>query len=241
MWAFFGAIPFAAGHVIAARGIATRALAATAAALQHEQEERARQTAAVERTRIARELHDIVAHSVSVMVIQAVAARSVASRDSERARDALVSVENCGREALGEMRRMMGVLRRGEIEPEGVTPPGLSQLETLAGRARASGLAVEIRIEGTPYPVPPGIDLAGYRVVQEALTNTIKHAGPVRADVTVRYAPGCLELEVADEGRAPARALAGARLAAAGCSGYVNAWRSTAVSFAPAPPGGDLA
>ena len=219
VWAFFGAIPFAGGHVIASRGTATRALSATAAELQQEQEERARRAAAVERTRIARELHDIVAHSVSVMVIQAVAARSVASRDSERARDALVSVETCGREALGEMRRMMGVLRRGEIEPECTAPPGLSQLEMLAERARASGLAVELRIEGTPYPLPPGVDLAGYRVVQEALTNTIKHAGPVRAEVTVRYAQGCLELEVADAGRVTARAHAGAQVGGSGLIG----------------------
>ena len=219
VWTFFGAIPFAAGHVFASRGTATRALSATAAELQQEQEERARRAAAVERTRIARELHDIVAHSVSVMVIQAVAARSVASRDSERAREALVSVETCGREALGEMRRMMGVLRRGEIEPGCATPPGLSQLETLAERARASGLAVELRIEGTPYPVPAGVDLAGYRLVQEALTNTIKHAGRVRAEVTVRYAQGCLELEVADAGRGTARAHAGAPVDGSGLLG----------------------
>jgi signal transduction histidine kinase len=210
VWLFFGAIPFSAGRVLADRAATARALSAAAAELEREQAERARSAAAEERTRIAREVHDIVAHSVSVMVIQAVAARSVADRDSNRAREALVSVETCGREALGEMRRMMGVLRRDEIEPGGGSAPGLAELETLAARARASGLAVDLRIEGTPYRVPPGIDLAGYRVVQEALTNTIKHAGPVRARVRVRYAPGCLELEVADAGRATARPRVGA-------------------------------
>jgi len=133
-----------------------------------EQRERAERAAGEERIRVARELHDIVAHSVSVMVIQAVAARRVASQDRELAREALRSVENCGREALSEMRRMVGVLHRGEIESDAATASRLSQLETLAERTRASGLPVELLVEGDPCPLSPEVELTAFRVVQEA-------------------------------------------------------------------------
>ncbi|MGO9899500.1 MAG: sensor histidine kinase [Solirubrobacteraceae bacterium] len=153
--AFFFALPFAAGRAIANRG----AMTAERKRLEREQRERARQAAGEERTRVARELHDIVAHSVSVMVIHAVAAREVAEQNRDVAREALRTVQSCGREALSEMRRMIGVLRRGELEPIDNSEPGLSMLGALVDRARASGLEVELRAEGEPRRLSPGVDL----------------------------------------------------------------------------------
>ncbi|MEA2632986.1 MAG: hypothetical protein QOE66_3205 [Chloroflexota bacterium] len=204
VWAFFVAVPFVAGRVIGCRGVATRELQADAVRLEREQRERARRAISDERIRIARELHDVVAHSVSVMVIQTAAARRLAGQDREAARDALESVASCGRDALSEMRRMVGVLHRGDLELTDATAgPGLAQLPTLAERARASGLPVDLRIEGQPRPLPTTLDLVAFRVVQEALTNVIKHAGPARARVTVAYTERALELEVVDTGRGP--------------------------------------
>lgn len=195
--AFFFALPFAAGRTIASRG----AMTAERKRLEREQRERARQAAGEERTRVARELHDIVAHSVSVMVIHAVAAREVAEQNRDVAREALGTVQSCGREALSEMRRMIGVLRRGELEPVGGSEPGLSMLGALLDRARASGLEVELRAEGEPRRLSPGVDLTAFRVVQEALTNTIKHAGLTRATIVIRYSNRALELQITDTGR----------------------------------------
>jgi signal transduction histidine kinase len=202
-WALFVVIPFAAGRAVASRSALNRELRASADRLEREQEERALRAAAEERNRIARELHDVVAHSVSVMVIQTAAARRVAGEDPDAAREALSSVEACGRDALIEMRRMVGVLRRGDIELA-APAPGLSHLPALAERARAAGLPVELRVEGEPLAVPPGLDLVAYRVVQEALTNAIKHAGPARARVHVKFTPDLLELDVSDTGGGPA-------------------------------------
>ena len=199
-------IPFATARALRRHSLATEDLQASTARLDREQRDRGRRAAGEERLRVARELHDIVAHSVSVMVIQAVAARRVARKDREVAREALRSVENCGREALREMRRMVGVLRRRELDPTGDAAPGLAQLEILADRARAAGLPVELRIEGERRGLPAGVDLAAYRVVQEALTNTIKHAGPgARADVSIVYGERGLGLEISDTGRGPVR------------------------------------
>ncbi len=205
VWAFFVAAPFVAGRVIGRRGVTTRELQADAVRLEREQRERARRAISVERIRIARELHDVVAHSVSVMVIQTAAARRLAGHDRDAACDALESVASCGRDALSEMRRMVGVLHRGDLELIGATTgPGLAHLHTLAQRARASGLPVDVRIEGQPRPLPTTLDLVAFRVLQEALTNVIKHAGPARARVTVTYTEHALELEVVDTGRGPA-------------------------------------
>jgi signal transduction histidine kinase len=167
--AFFFALPFATGPVIASRG----AMTAERKWLEREQRERARQAAGEERTHVARELHDIVAHSVGVMVIHAVAAQEVAEQNRDAAREALRTVQGCGREALSEMRRMIGVLRRGELESIGSSEPGLSMLGALVDRAPASGLEVELRVEGEPRRLSRGVDLTAFRVVQEALTNTI--------------------------------------------------------------------
>ena len=211
-WTLFVGVPFVVGRAVSSRVALTRELRANAERLEREQQERARHAAADERNRIARELHDVVAHSVSVMVIQTQAARRVAAGDREAARDALSSVQSCGRDALIEMRRMIGVLRHGDEELAGATAPALSQLGALAARARAAGLPVELRIDGEPRELTPGLDLVAFRVVQEALTNAIKHAGPARALIRVTFTTGALELEISDTGRgpAPARGEAGA-------------------------------
>ena len=202
-WGLFVVLPFAAGRAIASRTALTSELRANAERLEREQEERARRAAAEERNRIARELHDVVAHSVSVMVIQTQAARRVAGADRDAAREALRSVEACGREALSELRRMMGTVRHGDTELAGTAAPGLSQLDGLVARARAAGLPVELRVEGERHELSPGVDLVAYRVVQEALTNTIKHAGPARARVILTFGRESLELEITDTGRGP--------------------------------------
>ncbi len=208
-WTLFVGVPFAVGRAVGSRAALTRELRANAERLEREQQERARHAAAEERNRIARELHDVVAHSVSVMVIQTQAARRVAVTDREAARDALSSVQSCGRDALIEMRRMIGVLRHGDEALAGATAPALSQLGALVARARAAGLPVELRIDGEARELSRGLDLVAFRVVQEALTNAIKHAGLARAVVRVRFSTGALELEISDTGRGPAPAHGG--------------------------------
>ena len=203
-WAVFGALPFAVGRTLEARSALTRELAERTARLAGEQEVRARRAVAEERNRMARELHDVIAHCVSVMVIQTSGARRVARGDLEAAHDALRVVERSGREALVELRRIVGALRRGHDELAGSAAPGLSQLESLVDRARAAGLPVELCVEGQPAALSPGLDLVAYRLVQEALTNAIKHAGRARASVNVSFGARELELEVLDSGRGPA-------------------------------------
>jgi len=174
-----------------------------AARLEHDQEERARAAAADERARIARELHDVIAHSVSVMTVQAGAARLLLDGDPHRAAEPLRAVEETGRQALAEMRRLLGVLRDDAGEPELVPQPGLKDLPTLATTIREAGLEVTMTVEGQQRPLPAGVELAAYRILQEALTNTLKHAGAARAQVTVRYAPDSVTLEVRDDGHTP--------------------------------------
>jgi signal transduction histidine kinase len=210
VWGFFFGLPYAAGRAVGTRTRMNTELRVTAERLVQEQRDRARQTVIAERTRIARELHDVVAHSVSVMVIQTQAARRVAARDPAVATEALRAVESCGRDALVDMRRMIGVLHRGDIELLGGASPGLAQLGKLAERARASGLPVQIRIEGVQRPLSPALDLVSFRVVQEALTNAIKHAGPARARVRVTFTTEGLELEITDTGGAEVRTRSGA-------------------------------
>jgi signal transduction histidine kinase len=203
-------VPFGAGRALASRAALSAELQENARRLEREQRERARRAAAEERNRIARELHDVVAHNVSVMVIQIQAARRVARKDPDAALGALSSVHSCGRDALMEMRRMIGVLRRGDEELAGATAPALSGLGTLVARARGAGLPVELRLEGEPRELSPGIDLVAFRIVQEALTNVIKHAGPARARVIVVFTPDGLELDISDTGQSRAWAGAGA-------------------------------
>ena len=166
------------------------------------EEERSRRAVADERVRIARELHDVVAHTLSVIVLQAGAGRRIAPQQPERAATVLGGIEALGREALGDMRRLVGMLRTGperEHEPQ----PSLERLPALADRVRSAGLAVDVRTEGEARPLPPGVDLSAYRIVQEALTNTLRHAGAARAEVVVRYGDAGVEVEVTDDGRGP--------------------------------------
>ncbi|WP_259408115.1 sensor histidine kinase [Streptomyces akebiae] len=178
-------------------------------AVEREQAETLRRAVAEERARIARELHDVVTHNVSVMVIQAGAARRVMRAVPDEADEALLAVEASGRAAMTELRHVMGLLtmdsgNQDATLAENLTPqPGLEQLETLIGRVRDTGLPVDLKITGAARPIPPGIGLTAYRVVQEALTNTVKHASGAQATVSVEYAPDRLRVDVSDTGGAP--------------------------------------
>ena len=155
---------------------------------------------AAERATIARELHDVVAHHMSVMVVQAGAARTVGASDPAGAAEALRQIEVSGRTGLAEMRRLLEVLK-ADGDRNGRSPqPGLVRLDELLDSMRAAGLRVEAVIEGSPRPMPPGVDLSAYRIVQESLTNVLRHAGGASARVVVRYEPDAVELEIADDG-----------------------------------------
>ncbi|MFI8353227.1 sensor histidine kinase [Streptomyces cyaneofuscatus] len=184
--------------------------------LEREQAEALRRAVEHERARIARELHDVVTHNVSVMIIQAGAARKIMKISPEEAGEALLAVEAGGRSAMAELRHVMGLLTmadEGEGRDEGADlagtaavpapQPGLDQLEALVGRVRDTGLPVGLTVTGSPRPLPPGVELAAYRVVQEALTNTVKHASGSAAAVTVEYGPERLRVEVTDTGGHP--------------------------------------
>jgi signal transduction histidine kinase len=175
------------------------------AQLAGEQELRARWAVAEERGRIARELHDVVAHSVSVMVVQAGAARRSVAGNPDQATAALTQIEDTGRQALAEMRRLLGLLRDGKDGAAALDPqPSLAHLDALLAATREAGLPVELAVEGQPRQLPAGIDLSAYRIVQEALTNSLKHAGPARAGVRVCYGSRALEVQVWDDGRGAA-------------------------------------
>jgi len=192
---------------LAGREVATRQRQLTEErdrARQREREQEAAVTAAgeAERRHIARELHDVVAHSVSVMVVQAGAARKVMAEKPDAARESLLAVEASGHEAMAELRRLLGVLgENGSHEEAPLAPqPGLTGLDTLITRVRDAGLPVELHRDGNPVALPPGVDVAAYRIVQEALTNALKYAGGARTQVIVRYGDDAVELEVVDEG-----------------------------------------
>ncbi len=171
-----------------------------AARLAHEQAERTRMAVEQEQARIARELHDIVAHHVCVMVAQAGAAQRVFDAAPTQARGALGSIETTGREALVEMRRLLGVLRARQPRTESGPQPGLERLPSLIAHVEQAGLPVKLTLEGRVRPLPAGVELSAYRIVQEALTNTLKHAGAARVQVVVGYRSRWLELEVCDDG-----------------------------------------
>jgi signal transduction histidine kinase len=180
-----------------------RSLEERAELAEQSREEEARRAVAAERTRIARELHDVVAHSVSVMVVQAGAARRVLEHSPEQAAEAMTQIEAAGRQSLNEMRRLLGVLRRDDDRSFGRDPqPSVEHLDVLVNQVREAGLPVELVVEGEPRPLAAGVDLSAYRIVQEALTNTLKHGGPAaRAEVRICYAGDVIEVVVADDGR----------------------------------------
>jgi signal transduction histidine kinase len=166
---------------------------------ERERDLAAREAVIEERARIARELHDVIAHHVSMIVLQAGAERRVLDGANTSTRDVLETVERTGRSALTEMRRLLGMLRGDANDP--LTPqPGLTDVPTLVGQLRDAGLPVELHVEGEPSELPVGIELSAYRIVQEALTNALKHAGEASATVNIRYGSDSLELEIADDG-----------------------------------------
>ncbi|MEV0172717.1 sensor histidine kinase [Streptomyces sp. NPDC050803] len=174
--------------------------------LQEQQQAATRLAVELERARIARELHDVVTHNVSVMVIQAGAARKVMDAAPERAREALLAVEAGGRTAMAELRHVMGLLtmddegRDPDVDPDLAPQPGLGRLTALTDRVRATGVPVDLTVTGTPAPLAPGVDLAAYRVVQEALTNVVRHAAGARVRVAVEHTPDAVHVEVSDTG-----------------------------------------
>ncbi|HZG05731.1 MAG TPA: sensor histidine kinase [Streptomyces sp.] len=181
-----------------------------AARLEREREAQAKVAVAAERARIARELHDVVAHNVSVMVVQADGAAYVLDTAPDQARQALETISGTGRQALSEMRRLLGVLRTGEQAEGGEygPQPGVEQLAELIDQVRGTGLPVDFRIEGTPRPLPSSVELTAYRIVQEALTNTRKHGGPdAGATVRLTYGTDDLTLLAEDDGRGAQREL----------------------------------
>jgi signal transduction histidine kinase len=210
-----------------------------AAELERAREELARRAVVEERLRIARELHDVVAHSMSIIAVQSGVGAHVLDSQPEEARKALAAVEATSRQALAEMRRLLGVLRQ-EAEPSGsLTPsPGLAEVDALAADVARAGARVEVRIEGTRPELPLGLDLSAYRIVQEALTNVVRHAGPATARVRIRYAPDTVDIEVVDDGhgtgagsgRADGHGIAGMRERAALYGGSLDA--------GPLPDGG---
>jgi signal transduction histidine kinase len=183
------------------RGKRAAELEERAARLEREREETERAAVAEERRRIARELHDVIAHSVTLMTVQAGAARLLLAEDPKRAREPVLSVEETGRHALAELRRLLGILRPDQREASLAPQPGLARIDDLLTRTRRAGLPVELAVAGEPRVLPPGVDLTAYRIVQEALTNAHKHAGPARAHVFLRYGIETLELEVTNDGR----------------------------------------
>jgi signal transduction histidine kinase len=192
--------PWLAGRAVRTRAAHAAELRLRASRLEAERETAAATAVVEERARIARELHDVVAHSISVMTIQAGAARMLLDEDPERAEEPLQRVEDTGRETLAEMRRLLGVLRR-DMAHDGLEPrPTLEHVEALVEHYRRAGLDVGLDIEGRPRALPAGLDLAAYRIVQEALTNTLKHAGAARARVRLAYVPDGIEVEVVDDG-----------------------------------------
>jgi signal transduction histidine kinase len=202
-WSLFGRLlPFVVawlvGDSVRARRSYVGALEERADRLEREREAEAARAVAEEQARIGRELHDVIAHSVSVMVVQAAAADDVFDSRPDRAREALRNIERTGRGALEELRRVLGGVRG---EPASFAPqPGLGELDRLLDQVRAAGLRVVLSVEGAPRPVPQAVDLSAYRIVQEALTNTLKHAGAHQADVLIRYGESELGVEVRDDG-----------------------------------------
>ncbi|HKE97622.1 MAG TPA: sensor histidine kinase [Actinomycetes bacterium] len=241
---------WAVGDSVRTRRAYTAGLEERALRLERDREERAVRAVAEERARIARELHDVVAHHVSVIAVQAGAAEEEARTDP--ARETLGLIQSTSRQVLAELRALLGVLRTGEAAPHqdpALAPqPSLRELDRLVAQSRAAGLPVELVITGEPRALPAIVDLAAYRIVQEALTNTRRHAGPARARVEVRYGRDALELEITDDGRGAAagepdggRGLIGMRERVALVGGVLEAgpWPGGGFRVAAVLPTGD--
>src|SRR4051794_21002689 len=198
------AIAWVAGFALRGRSAQAEAAESRAAQAERERDAAARIAVAEERVRIARELHDIVAHAVSVMVLQVGAVRHKLPDDFADDRDALRNVEQAGRTALAEMRGLLAAMRRDGDGAELTPQPGLDRLDSLLEEIGRAGLPVRLHVDGEPVALPRGIDLSAYRIVQEGLTNALKHARAGNADVTVRYRPDELRIEVRDDGEGSA-------------------------------------
>ncbi len=205
-------VAWAGGRLVRRPVAQARSAEERALRLEQEQAAAAEQAVADERRRIARELHDIIAHSVSVMTVQAGAVRRLLQPEQDRERDALSSIEHTGRDALAEMRRLVGLLR-DDAAPSYAPQPGLAAIGGLVATMSEAGLPVDVVEEGQPHSLTPGMDLTAFRVVQESLTNALKYAGPARASVTIRWAPAELLIEVANNGRSSQSDVAGFGLA----------------------------
>jgi len=224
---------FASGRLMRSREQLVRALA-------EERAQAERYAVAEERARIARELHDVVGHAISLMTVQAGAERLALAQapDDQRPETGRVlgQIELTGRQTMQEMRRLLGVLRTDEDDPDLGPQPGLTQVGALAERLRGAGLAVDVRVEGDPRPLSPGADISAYRIVQEALTNVLKHAGTDRAQVRVVHGAAGVEIAVTDEGAA-AREPSGRGHGLAGIRERVALYGGT-LDAGPAPDGG---
>jgi len=196
------AIAWLAGFAMRERSVQAEAAEERAALAERERDAAARVAVAEERARIARELHDIVAHSVSVMVLHVGAVRHNLPPTADR--EALLGVERTGRAALGEMRRLLGAMRENGADPDLAPQPGLADLDALLSAFDRAGLPVRLRVDGEPAPLSPALDLSAYRVVQEGLTNALKHAHASRADVVVRYGADDLRIDIRDDGHGAA-------------------------------------
>jgi signal transduction histidine kinase len=205
--------PWAAGVALRRRRTSERTLQARAERLERDRDETARRAVTEERQRVARELHDVVAHSISVIILQARGGRRVLDDAPEQAREAFDSIEATGREALTEMRRLLGLLRRTDEELALTPRASMRRLGALVDQVRQAGLPVDLEIEGDPAQLPAGVDLSGYRIIQEALTNTLRHAGPAQARVVVHCADQYVEINVSDDGSGPNGASPGHGLA----------------------------
>jgi signal transduction histidine kinase len=188
------------GEYVKARRAYTSEVETLAGQLEQAREFEARQAVWQERARLARELHDLIGHTVNLMVVQAGAGRRTLASDPSGAERAFQTIETTGREALDELDRLLGVLQTPDDEPYPPALPGLDQVRALADRFQNSGLAVQVSIEGEQVPLPRSLDQSAYRIIQEALTNALRHAGGAMAHVAVRYRDNQLELEIADDG-----------------------------------------
>ena len=191
--------PWAAGRVVRLSRQRQSLLEDRTRLLEIQRDERARAAVAEERQRIARELHDVVAHAISVVVLQARGGRRSLASDPQEAREAFDTIERTSTQALGEMRRLLGLLRSDGDAPF-VPQPSLERIGALAEELRATGLPVEVSVDGEPVGLPPGVDVSAYRIVQEALTNALKHAGPTQARVRIAYVEDAVLVEVVVDG-----------------------------------------
>jgi signal transduction histidine kinase len=198
----FIAVAWVLGHFVGDRQVYAAQLEERTAELEEAREELARRAVVEERLRLARELHDVVAHAMSVIAVQSGVGAHVADSRPEEVGKALAAIEVTSRGALEELRRLLGVLRQDSEVQASLTPvPGLANLDSLLAEVGKAGLAVRVRVEGTPLQLPAGVDLSAYRIVQEALTNVVKHAGPAHAEVTIGYRDQEVTVEVTDDGR----------------------------------------